>query len=211
MPKMHPWRVEFIKKLVGKAKARGYERFDYATIRNFLDECAEIDRGREPKQRSGASWVLDNTTDRGIQMMMNQIKILWPECPAVSEATPLFDKPKQPIIQPADPDESFAEKLGRPEVFLECVISVKMKPGNKLDLPAVQEYLSQRELLKRITYQAHRCIHVVERWFDIHVSYETGLAKIYDALSEYPGVEDAVSKPLADFGRKTSAYDRSYA
>jgi hypothetical protein len=205
------WRDRLIDHVIGKAKANGYDTYSYDVARNTLDELAAYDHGKEREHRTGANYFLHDpqykASDRSITMLLNQVQSRWSQVPAkVEKPRPLIEKIEgngHLNGTANDPDELTIQRLGETEQFLECTISLKMKLNQELDLESWTAWLKQKTA-NRIRFKLHRGMMIGE-WCDLHISYATHLAKLYDALLSHPSVTDAVTKPLADFGRKTVA------
>lgn len=211
------WRLKLIDSIIGRAKADGHSVYSWEVARNTLDELAEIDKTREKKNRVSANYFLNEfkATDRAIQVLLGQVRDRWAEVgPTKLQPMPLIEKIEQtqPLPDQAknDPDEVLADKLGDINLFYECVIAIRVVAGNAFQKEDIENYLNTIQSLVGVKFRLVKLLPVVDRWVDIHIAYKKHLAKIYDALHNNPLVEDAITKPLADFGRKTIAYKRTY-
>jgi hypothetical protein len=202
------WRQNLITEIISIAKTKGGgAKYSYDLARNTLDYLAEIDRGKEPKQRIGANWFLNDykASDRAIRMLMNEVNKNWSDVGPKQEN--IEDPQTRVEISSEVPDFS---KIAVNDYFLQCVISIRLKQGKKLGINEVRDWISKHQKSFRINHKVQDCIEVVDRWCDIKISYSMHLAKIYDALFDHPDVEDVITKPTNDFGRRTIAYKRTY-
>lgn len=51
----------------------------------------------------------------------------------------------------------------------------------------------------------HRVTHIHDLWYDLHVFYDAYIAQFWGELTRTEWIEDAVTKPASDFGKRTIA------
>lgn len=191
---MSDWRVKMIDALVEIGKGSGILAFEREKVLALMRQLADRERGKPEGQRTGFAYAMDNYAPKALEQLLTRVSNAWgTPPPAMPE---LAVAPSQPTVTPRLASHGMV-----------CTIAVKMKKQPK---PPAEFAASMQAELNRIfendsVAAIQQAVHVHDEWWDLLVSYQLHLAKIYEAVFKYPDVQDAVTKPAADFGKRTIA------
>lgn len=141
-----------------------------------------------------------------VQPPLDAKPVLPPGPPPIPKSQPSL--PSGPVQAPSNSSKSTDMPTGSMNSAqhgtheMSCVVACRVRGPAEGAASRLNAFLQTKPAIgARIT----EGVKIHDRWVDMKLVYTVNLAEIYEVILESTDIEDAVTKPLADFGRRTVA------
>lgn len=179
------WRDTLQEQFILRAVDRGIKVWDEDQVLELFTDIADSERGKPEKDRIGCAYAIDNWKPNTMVSFMKKLKLAWDS---------ISSRPVR--IQSVLPPSSTHSMM--------CTLSMKL--NKKLTKEQIKEQFHSF-LVAETGFECNveDVCHIVDDWWDLLITYSIHLNSIYEKVFEQDLVSDLVTKPSADFGKKTLA------
>lgn len=182
---MADWRDKAVVTLMELGMGKGIVPFDQEKVLDYMNELADLERGKPEHLRVGFAYIIDTYEAKGLAQFFNRVKAIWP-------------------TEPYRTPDPIQKKLPGQAYDHECVVSCKLDSPNYQEITLEETFRDYFLELFGINVNIVDVKRVHDTWFDFKIHYSKQLARVYEAFIEPTWVSDAVTKPSSDFGKRTA-------
>lgn len=183
------WRTNAAISTVELCKGEGISRYNEEDVLFLLKTAANIERPRPEHRRVGYAYVLDQYSDTGLSKFLNLVESKWSSVP-----------------MPENYDHQYREAFP-----LACVFSLQLNKDSyqpETVASLLENYL--KSSIPTPAVEITKSKKVFGSWYDFVFEYtkNENLSVLYSLLTRVDWVQDVVSKPLSEFGKRSIAMMR---